>query len=68
MMAAAIPYYWIGFQRSKIDPEEGTDLAAIGGDCISITPLSLDLTDDRALKRLGADLFRLRGRKSPLSP
>ena len=46
------PYYWIGFQRSKVDPEEGTDLAAIGGNCISITPLSLDLTDDRALKRL----------------
>ena len=46
------PYYWIGFQRSKMDPEEGTDLAAIGNDEISITPLSLDLTDDRALKRL----------------
>jgi 5'-nucleotidase len=48
------PYYWIGFQRSKIDPEEGTDLAAIGGDRISVTPLSLDLTDDRALKRLAS--------------
>jgi len=47
------PYYWIGFQRSKIEPEEGTDLAAIGNGEISVTPLSLDLTDDRALKRLG---------------
>jgi 5'-nucleotidase len=46
------PYYWIGFQRSKMDPEEGTDLAAIGRGEISVTPLSLDLTDERALKRL----------------
>jgi 5'-nucleotidase len=46
------PYYWIGFQRSKMEPEEGTDLAAIGKGQISVTPLSLDLTDDRARKRL----------------
>ena len=46
------PYYWIGFQRSKMDPEEGTDLAAIGMGQISITPLSLDLTEDRVLRRL----------------
>ncbi len=50
------PYYWIGFHRSKVEPEEGTDLAAIGNEKISVTPLSLDLTDDRALKRL-ADAF-----------
>lgn len=48
------PYYWIGFQRSKVDPEEGTDLAAIGNGQISITPLKLDLTDDPTLKRLAA--------------
>jgi 5'-nucleotidase len=46
------PYYWIGFQRSKMDPEEGTDLAAIGNGQISVTPLSLDYTDDRAISRL----------------
>ena len=46
------PYYWIGFQRSKMDPEEGTDLAAIGNGEISVTPLSLDLTDRPALQRL----------------
>jgi len=50
------PYYWIGFQRSRMEPEEGTDLAAIGDRRISVTPLSLDLTDERALKRL-ADAF-----------
>ena len=46
------PYFWIGFQRSKMEPEEGTDLHAIGNHMISVTPLSLDLTDDAARKRL----------------
>ena len=46
------PYYWIGFQRSKMDPEEGTDLAAIGRGQISVTPLSLDYTDHPAVDRL----------------
>jgi 5'-nucleotidase len=46
------PYYWIGFQRSKMEPEEGTDLHAIGNGRISVTPLSLDYTDDRSLQRL----------------
>lgn len=51
------PYYWIGFQRSKMDPAEGTDLAAIEADKVSITPLSLDLTDDGARERL-AGVFK----------
>jgi 5'-nucleotidase len=46
------PYYWIGFQRSKMDPEAGTDLAAIGNGQISVTPLSLDYTDHRVIERL----------------
>ena len=48
------PYFWIGFQRSKMEPAEGTDLHAIGNAMISVTPLSLDLTDDRALERLAS--------------
>jgi 5'-nucleotidase len=51
--ARGFPYYWIGFQRAKMQPAEGTDLAAIEKNCISITPLSLDLTDERARERLG---------------
>jgi 5'-nucleotidase len=51
------PYYWIGFQRSKMDPEGGTDLFAIGNGQISVTPLSLDYTDSKALRRL-AQAFR----------
>lgn len=46
------PYFWIGFQRSKMEPEEGTDLAAIANGQISVTPLSLDYTDDHAIRRL----------------
>ncbi len=46
------PYFWIGFRRSKMEPAEGTDLAALEDGDISITPLSLDLTDEQALKRL----------------
>jgi 5'-nucleotidase len=51
------PYYWIGFQRSKMDPEEGTDLFAIGNNEISVTPLSLDYTHDASLARL-SEAFR----------
>ncbi|MGQ7791471.1 5'/3'-nucleotidase SurE [Faunimonas sp. B44] len=46
------PYYWIAFQRSKMEPEEGTDLHALAKLKISVTPLSLDLTDDRAREKL----------------
>ena len=41
------PYYWIGFQAfEKIDPPgEGTDLAALDDNYVSVTPLRLDRTD-----------------------
>ncbi len=41
------PYYWIGFERlAVIDvPAEGTDLAALAGNFVSVTPLRLDRTD-----------------------
>jgi 5'-nucleotidase len=41
------PYYWIGFERlAVVDvPPEGTDLAALDGDFVSVTPLRLDRTD-----------------------
>jgi 5'-nucleotidase len=41
------PYYWIGFEKlAVIDvPGEGTDLAALEGDFVSVTPLRLDRTD-----------------------
>ena len=49
------PYYWIGFERSRMEPEPGSDLAALADNLISITPLSLDLTDERVLKAFRGD-------------
>ncbi len=39
-------YYWLMFLRGEIRFEDGTDLAALAGRKISVTPLRLDLTDD----------------------
>ena len=46
------PYIWIGPQRSEEALVEGTDIAAIDAHRISITPLSIDLTDFSALNAL----------------
>lgn len=50
-----LPYFWIGFARSRIEPEPGSDLAALADGLISVTPLSLDLTDERILKAFRDD-------------
>ena len=41
------PYFWIGFEKiAAVDtPAEGTDLAALAANYISVTPLRLDRTD-----------------------
>lgn len=46
------PYFWLGFSRVLSNPNEGTDLRAIYDGRISITPLHLNLTEDRARKAL----------------
>jgi 5'-nucleotidase len=38
------PYYWLRFGRNQLAPEPETDLAAMRDNCISVTPLMLDLT------------------------
>ncbi len=38
------PYYWIGFQRLQGTPANGTDLAALADNRISVTPLQVNLT------------------------
>ncbi len=49
-----IPYYWLGFRRSDgPPPKPDTDLAAIAGGRISVTPLKLDLTDVESRRELG---------------
>ncbi len=42
-------YHWIGFRRQYGKPKAGTDLAAIENGFISVTPLHLDLTHEKAL-------------------
>jgi 5'-nucleotidase len=48
------PYYWIGFKRVQSKPVQGTDLAAISANKISVTPLHLNLTEFQVLDRLKA--------------
>jgi 5'-nucleotidase len=51
------PYYWIAYsQQMKIEPEHGTDVAALEDRCIAVTPLKIDITDDPTMARL-ARLF-----------
>jgi 5'-nucleotidase len=45
-------YYWIGGSEPTWDGADGTDFATVNGGGVSVTPLHLALTDDRALSRL----------------
>jgi 5'-nucleotidase len=47
------PYYWIAFGRGGIaGAAKGSDLAALNDKCIAITPLRLDLTDEKFMTKL----------------
>ncbi len=50
------PYFWVGFERRRADPPAGSDLRAIADGMISVTPLSLDLTDEPTREAIGAAL------------
>ena len=45
-------YFWIGAVRTEEATKRGTDLAAINGNSISVTPLYLYLTHDATYRRL----------------
>lgn len=45
-------YYWLGYRRRQSEKVPGTDLYAIDGGSVSVTPLRLDLTDYELAKRL----------------
>jgi len=48
------PYYWIAFTRGGVSgAAQGSDLAALMENRISVTPLRLDLTDEPFMARLG---------------
>ena len=40
----------------KIEPEHGTDVAALEDRCIAVTPLKIDITDEPTMTRLAAVL------------
>ena len=46
------PYYWLKFGRDVPLQREGTDIMCLRENCISVTPLKLDLTDDAFMKAL----------------
>jgi 5'-nucleotidase len=50
------PYYWITLKSREHELVDGTDLNAVSGGYISVTPLHLDLTDHATLGRLQAEL------------
>jgi 5'-nucleotidase len=50
------PYFWFGFERKLSTLVPGTDLAAIAENKISVTPLSVDLTDRTAVTAFASHL------------
>lgn len=46
------PVYWIGPAGAGQDAGPGTDFDAIAGDCVSVSPIKIDLTDHAAIDRL----------------
>ncbi len=50
--ARGVPYYWLGFERTRAKPALDSDLCAIQEGHISVTPLHLDLTHEAALTSL----------------
>jgi len=51
-----LPYYWLQFQRRDHELRPGTDLAALGSNQVSVTPLKLDLTNYDAQQRIAEAL------------
>jgi 5'-nucleotidase len=46
-------YYWIAYVRARaLPPNDGTDMSALAGNRISVTPLRLDMTDEPFLHEL----------------
>jgi 5'-nucleotidase len=51
------PYYWIAYSmQMKVEPEHGTDVAALEDRCIAVTPLKIDITDEPTMTQLAAVL------------
>jgi 5'-nucleotidase len=46
------PHYWLGFQRERGNPPQGTDLHAVFSRRIAVTPLHMNLTAHEAMDAL----------------
>ena len=49
-------YYWIGLRRRKATPPADSDVGAVYGNHISVTPLHMNLTETSVLGTLRASL------------
>lgn len=49
-----MPYYWIGGELPSHEPRKGSDFEAVYDGYVSVTPLTLDITDYRALSDFSA--------------
>ena len=54
------PYYWIGGEPPAGEPGAGTDIGALMQGYVSVTPLNLDMTDERLLAELARWDLRLK--------
>ncbi len=52
-------YYWIGLRRHDTVPPENSDIGAVHGGKISITPLHLNLTEQAVLKKMQETLGQI---------
>jgi len=51
------PYYWIAYSRQTVfQADRGSDMEAIDNNCIAVTPLKIDITDQPTMSGL-AELF-----------
>jgi 5'-nucleotidase len=50
------PYYWLGYARRRSNPPPGTDLWSIYNNRISVTPLSMNMTDRAMHEKLRGSL------------
>ncbi len=48
------PIYWVGAAGGEQDAGDGTDFHAVSENCVSITPLQVDLTRHQALEEIGS--------------
>ena len=46
--------YWIGAAGAAADAGPGTDFHAVAGNCVSVTPLQIDLTHNNQIAKIGS--------------